>query len=485
MYRKKSEGWMKQMDFLLLDMLCLQLSFLVACLIRHGLENPYANVLYRNHAIILCLCQLIVIFFGESFHNALGRGYYSELKSTVKHTAGVILLSMSYLFATQEAGLYSRIVFFLTGILYLGAGYAMRILWKKHLKRSGIGNKNSLMVVTTLDLAQGVLDNLQSALSRSHQITGLVLLDQDVRDSKVSEVSGIPVIGIKNSAVSDICRKWVDEVFVRLPNHIKLPASMEEAFTEMGITIHLSLTKMAGREGQKRSVQQFGIYTVLTSSIKIASYRQMLYKRLLDIAGGLVGCLLTGLLFLFVAPAIYIKSPGPIFFSQTRIGKGGKTFKLYKFRSMYLDAEERKQELMARNKIQDGFMFKLDYDPRIIGSEKVGPDGKAKGIGNFIRRTSIDEFPQFWNVLKGDMSLVGTRPPTLDEWEKYSPHHRARMSIKPGITGLWQISGRSDIVDFEEVVQLDVEYIENWNIEQDLKILFRTVVAVLRSEGAA
>ena len=149
-----------------------------------------------------------------------------------------------------------------------------------------------------------------------------------------------------------------------------------------------------------------------------------------------------------------------------------------------MDAEERKKALMEQNNIADGLMFKMDDDPRIIGSEKKDRNGNPRGIGNFIRNTSIDEFPQFFNVLKGDMSLVGTRPPTLDEWEKYDLHHRVRMSIKPGITGLWQISGRSDITDFEEVVRLDREYIQNWSVWLDLKILFKTVGVVLRHEGA-
>ena len=204
----------------------------------------------------------------------------------------------------------------------------------------------------------------------------------------------------------------------------------------------------------------------------------------MDILGGIVGCILTGIIFIFIAPIIYIQSPGPIFFKQKRVGQNGKQFYMYKFRSMYMDAEERKKALMEQNKISDGMMFKMDDDPRIIGSEKKDKNGKPRGIGNFIRRTSLDEFPQFWNVLKGDMSLVGTRPPTLDEWEKYDLHHRVRMSIKPGITGLWQISGRSDITDFEEVVRLDREYIQNWSIWLDFKILFKTVGVVLRHEGA-
>ena len=151
---------------------------------------------------------------------------------------------------------------------------------------------------------------------------------------------------------------------------------------------------------------------------------------------------------------------------------------------MYMDAEERKKELMAQNRSKDGMMFKLDFDPRIIGNE-ILPDGTHKtGIGNFIRSTSLDEFPQFFNVLKGDMSLVGTRPPTLDEWEKYELHHRARLAIKPGITGMWQTSGRSNITDFEDVVRLDTEYITNWSMGLDIKILFKTVLAVLKRDGS-
>jgi lipopolysaccharide/colanic/teichoic acid biosynthesis glycosyltransferase len=157
---------------------------------------------------------------------------------------------------------------------------------------------------------------------------------------------------------------------------------------------------------------------------------------------------------------------------------------MYKFRTMYLDAEERKAELMEQNRVGDGMMFKLDYDPRIIGN-RILLDGTVKeGVGSFLRKTSLDEFPQFYNVLKGDMSLVGTRPPTLDEWSKYKPHHRARMSFRPGVTGLWQVSGRSNITDFEEVVKLDTEYIDEWSVGKDVRILAKTVKVVFGNDGA-
>ena len=244
------------------------------------------------------------------------------------------------------------------------------------------------------------------------------------------------------------------------------------------------MAKLRSKPGKRQMVERSGPYTVATTSMNYASVSQLILKRAVDIVGGFLGCLMTGILFLFVAPAIYISSPGPIFFSQERVGKNGKKFKMYKFRSMYMDAEARKAELMKQNKLGDGKMFKMDFDPRVIGN-RVLPDGTHKtGIGEFIRKTSIDEFPQFFNVLKGDMSIVGTRPPLPGEVSLYELHHRARLAIKPGITGLWQVSGRSDITDFEEVVDLDKQYINSWNIEMDIKILLKTVLVVFKRDGS-
>ena len=218
--------------------------------------------------------------------------------------------------------------------------------------------------------------------------------------------------------VEYVCREWVDEVFINIPESEPYPAKLLDKFIEMGVVVHMKLAKSQNLLGKKQFVEHLGTYTVLTTSINSVSRRQIILKRMLDILGGLAGCIITGILCIFVGPAIYIQSPGPIFFKQTRVGKNGKMFQMYKFRSMYMDAEERKAELMKENRVQDGMMFKLDFDPRIIGSKKL-PDGTIKkGVGNFIRDWSLDEFPQFLNVLKGDMSLVGTRPPTVDEWDK-------------------------------------------------------------------
>jgi lipopolysaccharide/colanic/teichoic acid biosynthesis glycosyltransferase len=284
--------------------------------------------------------------------------------------------------------------------------------------------------------------------------------------------------------LDEIAHWWIDDVFLLLDENTPYPRRLAESFLLMGITVHTSLSVLDELPYSTTDVQDLGEYKVLTNSIKFVSTRASFIKRLIDILAGLAGVTATGVIFLFVAPAIYLKSPGPIFFAQNRIGQNGRIFKMYKFRSMYMDAEKRKQELMEKNKIQGGLMFKMDDDPRIIGSEKKGRDGKPKGIGNFIRNTSLDEFPQFFNVLKGDMSLIGTRPPTVDEWNRYDPQHRIRMSAKPGITGMWQVSGRSKITAFEEVVRLDEWYIRNWSWELDVRILFKTVGVVLRHEGA-
>ena len=475
MYKKANLGWLKHWDFMILDLVCLQVAFISAYFIRHGVHLAYENKLYRNMAFVLFLIQVCVTFFGESFKNVLKRGYYKEFTATFKHVCQIILIAVFYLFATQTGEGYSRITLVLTGIIYMVISYIARILWKKYLKTKGVVGKGnrSLLIITSEEMMDIVIDNIRNNNYEGFQIIGISLLDAD----RVGEtINDVPVVATLENVEEYVCREWVDEVFLDLPKEVPLPRDLINDFIEMGITIHLKLIEMAKLEGEVQRVERLGSYTVLTSSINMASWKQAFYKRAMDIVGGLIGCIITGILYLIVAPCIYIKSPGPIFFSQVRVGKNGKRFKLYKFRSMYMDAEKRKKELMAQNRVKDGMMFKLDHDPRIIGGDK--------GIGGFIRKYSIDEFPQFWNVLKGDMSLVGTRPPTIDEWDKYELHHRVRLAIKPGITGMWQVSGRSDITDFEEVVRLDKEYIENWDIGLDIKILLKTVMVVAKKDGS-
>ena len=239
----------------------------------------------------------------------------------------------------------------------------------------------------------------------------------------------------------------------------------------MGVVVDVNIQIYDLDISVDKTLNQIGIYQVVTFGRKILTYQEQAMKRGLDILGGLTGMVILGLATIFVAPAIKLESPGPVFFKQTRVGKNGRYFQLYKFRSMYQDAEERKKELMEQNEM-NGLMFKIKDDPRITN------------VGKFIRKTSIDELPQFWNVLKGDMSLVGTRPPTVDEYKQYKPEYKARLSLMPGITGLWQVSGRSKVTDFEKVMELDVKYIDNWSLKNDIKIIFQTIGVVLQGNGA-
>lgn len=475
MYQKQNKGWKKHLDFILVDLLSLYLAYIIAYFLRHNQFVLLHDRLYWSMFFVFFFLQFSVSIFGESFKNVLKRGYYREFTKTFRHVVLVILLSTFYLFLIKGGTQYSRITMVLTGFFYLIISYCLRILWKQYLYRWGFTDtrNSSLLILTASTILDSVIANLKENNYERYQITGIVLMDDEQVGRKVDDLK---IIAGKDTLLEYICTQWVDEVLIVLPRDIPYPEEIVETLIGMGITTHVKLFEAIDLKVQKQVVQRIGSYTVLTSSINMASVRQAACKRLLDIVGGIVGCICTGLLCLIIGPLIYIQSPGPIFFSQERVGKNGKKFRLYKFRSMYPDAEERKKELMDQNRIKDGMMFKMDHDPRIIGGDN--------GIGAFIRKYSIDEFPQFWNVLKGDMSLVGTRPPTVDEYERYDLRHRVRLAIKPGITGLWQVSGRSKITDFEEVVRLDREYITNWSMGRDLRILLKTVGVVIGKNGA-
>jgi len=458
----------------------LHLAFLVAYFIRLGFAvSPYAVDPYRGLAVVMTIVDLCVAILFHSMHNVLKRGCYAEIAQTIRHSALVFGTLIVYMFSLKTSDDYSRIVLYIMLGFHTVFGFAIRTLWKKRLNSpSARREKHSLLIVADSANAAEIVTKLQSTPNEQYKISGVVLTD-----GKEREVAGVPVVCELSQAAKYICREWVDEVFFG----VALPGAETDKLVsqcrEMGVVVHEALTLDEGI-GSRRFVEKVGGYQVLTSSVNYATPLQATLKRLMDICGSLAGLVLTGFVVLWIGPKIKKESPGPIFFSQERIGKNGKRFKLYKIRSMHMDAEERKKELMAQNRVADGMMFKLDFDPRIIGNERL-PDGTVKtGIGDFIRRTSLDELPQLWNILKGDMSLVGTRPPTVDEWEKYELHHRARLATKPGLTGMWQISGRSGITDFEEVVKLDTQYIYNWSLGLDCKILLKTVKTVLGKVGA-
>lgn len=456
---------------LLADLVSITLAYGAAILLRF---HKFARVMEPElHFLVyigfLLFCTIYSFFFDWN-REFLKRGVLVEFIAVTKFDIFMELALMACLFVLQRGVYVSRLVIGYFAVFNLLLVWIVRLCMKRALRIYFTANSNmvKIMIITKQAILNKTVEKLKGAMDINYEIVALACMDADL---KGQEVQGVTVNAGRED-VLDLARQMpLDEVFLNLPDedlgHVK---HMIYDLESMGIACHYNID-IVERPSKEVRVGSFGGYTVVTYSINHFDYRRMVVKRGIDIVGGLVGCLITFVITPFAAVAIKLDSPGPVFFSQTRIGKNGRRFKIYKFRSMYVDAEARKKELEAQNEMQ-GLMFKMENDPRITR------------VGRFIRKTSIDELPQFLNIVKGDMSLVGTRPPTEAEFEQYNSHYRRRISMTPGLTGLWQISGRSEIVDFDEVVKLDLEYIDNWTLGLDIKILFRTIWVVLAGKGS-
>ena len=480
MYKKRQQGWMKHFDFILLDMICAQLAFVLSYGWRHGFRSSVYQVEnYRNLAFWMAgFCALIAVLF-NTMHDVLKRRWTAEIRQTLTQCSLVFGCIVVYMFSVKDSALYSRVTLWLTFGWYVALAFIVRMLWKALLRRRKRSDtKRAMLLVADEASVHETIRQFEDYPQEKISICGLVLTD---RDAVGEDIDGVKVVANLSDAALYICREWIDEVYIASADINQAPNALIDQCRQMGVTIHLQMVSLGAG---KQTVEKIAGIPVVTNSIHIATTGQLMVKRIMDIAGGAALSLAALLAIAIVGPIIRRKSPGPVLYKQERIGQNGKKFKMYKIRSMYMDADARKQELMSQNRVSDGMMFKLDFDPRIIGNE-VLPDGSHKtGIGDFIRKSSIDELPQGFNILLGQMSLVGTRPPTVDEWEKYELHHRARLATKPGLTGMWQVSGRSEITDFDKITRLDTEYIENWSIGLDVRILLKTVGAVLGHKGA-
>ena len=468
MYKKERKSWAKHLDFILLDILCLQLAFMISYFIRLGISLPYWNEPYQRLAIILVLLDICVAFFTEAYKGILRRNKFQELQAVIIHCTTVFVGLLVYMYAIKQSAVYSRQMLFVYLFFSIVFEFIGRILLKKNIRKRILNSRyrSVMIIVTTKECVEECLKNFENMEYTEFSVNGVVVVDEQL---KGTTIRGIPVVANADDFFEYVRTNVVDEVFIN-GNTRQSSEALANDLLEMGITVHYSLVKET-QMVSNRVIENLGNYLVLTSSMKIASPRQLFVKRLMDIVGSMIGLILTGIAFLIFAPIIKKQSPGPIFFSQVRVGKNGRQFKFYKFRSMNVNAEEQKKDLMAQNEME-GHMFKMADDPRIFP------------IGNFMRKYSIDELPQFFNILKGDMSLVGTRPPTVEEFENYDLKHKARLGIKPGLTGMWQVSGRSEIKNFEEVVGLDTYYISHWDLGLDIKILLKTIQVVLTGRGS-
>ena len=480
MYRKKNSEWLKHLDFEILDIICLEIAFMVAYFFRHVGLNFYMAKLYMRLCIVLVVIDIAVLFFTNNYKGIIQRNHWQELIAVAQHITVVEFLLLLFEYLAQETAILSRTVFLVSWWLAIALCFICRCTWKNFVRKRVMSEKNqaSMLLITTENRLGELAAKLRQKNYREFRIGSVSILDDNAYGKDNIIEANIPIIYGKDTLLEYIRQNVVDEVFIDVYQDKKQLTELTDIFLQMGIVVHVGMGFLP-ENLPNAFMDRIGEADAITASINTATGWQLSVKRITDIVGAVVGLAIMGVAFIFVAPIIKRQSPGPVFFKQKRVGKNGRTFYIYKFRSMYMDAEERKKELMAQNEMQ-GFMFKMDNDPRIIGSEK----GPGKGIGNFIRKTSIDELPQFWSILKGDMSLIGTRPPTVNEYEQYDLHHKIRLSMKPGLTGMWQVSGRSDITDFEEVVRLDTEYIEHWSIGLDLKILFKTIKVVFEGEGS-
>lgn len=388
----------------------------------------------------------------------------------------VLLAVFLFFFARNN---YETKIFFILQIgflflcLNLGRIYCKAVILNYYDKDK---NKIRLLLFANKDNALTAMRRLAASRLCRYELIALAIVDGETEQTELNLIryrDGRSYMVTESADIDEYMkRQAIDEALLSLPNSSReYISSLLKTLQSMGIVAHVAANSL-GLSEEAKQVGELGNYRVLTYGTRIFTPAELFIKRAMDICGGLTGLLITGILSIFVVPAICLESSGPAIFKQIRVGKNGRKFAIYKFRSMYMDAEERKRELMEKNEM-NGLMFKIKDDPRITRT------------GRFIRKTSIDEFPQFLNVLKGDMSLVGTRPPTVDEFEQYEEHHKRRLSLKPGITGMWQVSGRSDIQDFEDVVRMDLEYIDNWSVWLDIKILIQTVFVVFSHKGAS
>ena len=471
MYQKRRN--MENMLIWLIDIFCILCSSALAFWIRYGIL--YGSFEHGNQAWLvftMCLLYILINVCVNFNHHFFRRGYFDELVSVVRLEVALAICWIVLLYVMHRSTELSRLVFgyFVvtdTILMYIG-----RICFKQYMTRVYKYSKYSshLLLVTSSGKAGALIDNLIAYKEWNRVLSGLVFLD---KDESGMEFMGYPVVASRDTMMDYVIHNEIDEVFIAYTDGLEQSVlkSWVSELEQMGVIVDVNIDAFDLLGHGNKNLNQVGKYAVVTFARNIISTRGLIMKRLLDIAGALVGMVILGIATIFVAPAIKLESPGPVFFGQTRIGKNGRRFTFYKFRSMYQDAEQRKKDLMEKNEVH-GLMFKMENDPRITK------------VGKFIRKTSIDELPQFWNILKGDMSLVGTRPPTVDEFERYEAKHKCRLSMTPGLTGLWQVSGRSDIKDFDEVVQLDMQYIDNWSILKDIKILLMTVGIVITGKGS-
>lgn len=480
MYKRAIGGWAKHWDFIILDTLCLQLSFFLAYYFRFHNFNAYAVVgrqtTYRTAGIILLFLPTVVTILFNTMHNVLRRNNWEELKNTVLQCTLVFGCIVVLLFTDKASSNASRIVFYFTYGIYFVISFITRLIYKKILikhKRNSQGR--GLMLVGDEEGVKRAIAAFIRHPEEGISVKAVTIVpsaaEQDSPVQSAAEQLGAEVgaetqIVEMDRASEYIRSEWIDEVYIACADQNLVPSHIISDCSEMAVTIHQQMFVDENAKG-KQWIGKIAKQPVITTSINIPEPRSLFLKRIIDIIAGLFLSIAALIALAIVTPLIKKASPGPVLLKNERIGLNGKKFKMYTIRTMYMDAGERLASWRSEHPDEE---LTINKDPRFIGNES----GKI-GIGAKIRKASLDDLPKGFNIFLGSMSLVGVRAPSVSEWERYEYRHRARLACKPGLTGLWQASGKSKTMSFEEATALDTEYIQNWSLGLDWSILWKTV----------
>ncbi|MGB3096908.1 MAG: sugar transferase [Candidatus Deferrimicrobiaceae bacterium] len=452
------------------DILTVIFSFLVAYQ-TWSLIKPLLDISY--HAWILLV--VFPVWFGlllqfDLYRSIPARTNREILTSVflVHVIGGIIVAAFLFLFEPQgySRGLFLNFIVF-SGLFFSAQKLALKAVYRKRMKNGRLFRH--VLVVGTGEKSRNFIRLVQQHEDWGFKVVGVLSMG---KGENVEEISGSRITGDLDELVDTCTKNTVDEVVFCSEGDSR--QNLQESISrleEMGIKVRMVLDSIELPFARMELGIFQGELPILTLHHGSLKEEWLLVKRCMDIAGGIVGLAILAIMFPFIALAIKLESKGPIFFRQDRVGVNGRIFRCWKFRTMLADAEMRKKDLTHMNEM-NGAVFKIRDDPRVTR------------LGKFFRRVSLDEWPQFWNVLHGEMSLVGARPPTPDEVERYEHWHRKRISTKPGLTGLWQVSGRNQVRDFDEIARLDIKYIDNWSLWLDIKILVKTIFTMFSGHGA-
>ncbi len=388
------------------------------------------------------------------------------LTARVHVIGGLALLSSLYLLRAVEVSRLFIQTFLAVSAVALAAE---RVLIRRVVVRSAAGRdrhaRRTVVIGTTPAAAR--FDRLLTI--RAHwgsEISGFLIADGPFQQTFCSK----PILGRLRDLEPLLDTAIVDDVVLAAPLEVSAIDRIAHACAERGLTFHTLVDVPATAQARHHAEALGGGLYLMSLERTPQNIVPLLLKRAMDIGAGVLGLVVFAVAYVVCAPLIKRGSPGPALFAQQRVGRNGRPFTLYKFRTMGRDAEAQKAALAASNGMR-GHLFKIAADPRVTP------------FGRILRRLYVDELPQFWNVLKGDMSLVGPRPPTPDEVAEYSPYHRRRLSVRPGLTGPWQATGNGAVGDFEEVVRMECDYIDQWTLWCDFQVLLRTCLTVARMAG--